>query len=94
VYFWQKATALGQAMPNFQRSGKFSKSVAVLKGLKADEADHQDCITEWTELTDLGGLFHATQPVYQLLECRVRQHLNSTTVHMDQHHQAALFMAE
>ena len=51
----------------------FSKSdrclyVAVLKGMKADEADREDCTSEWTERIDRGSLFHVTQQVYLVME--------------------------
>ena len=66
--------------------------VSVLKGMKSDGSD-DNCTSEWTELIDRGGLFHVnvhTYEVMELLECKVRQHLHSTTIQPNQQHQAAI----
>lgn len=67
--------------------------MAVLKGMKADESIMYDCTSEWEELIDRGGLFHVHSHVYEvmeLLEYKVRQHLSSTTIQPNEHHQAAI----
>ena len=66
--------------------------VSILKGMKSDGSDDK-CTSEWTKLIDRGGLFQVnthTYEVMELLECKVRQHLHSTTIEPNQRHQAAI----
>ena len=66
--------------------------VSILKGMKSD-GNNDDSISVWTELIDRGGLFHVNTPTYEvmeLIECKVRQYLHSTTMQPNQHHQAAI----
>ena len=65
---------------------------SVLKEMKSDGSD-DNCTSEWTELIDHGGLFHVnvhTYEVMELLECKVRQHLHSTTIQPNQQQQAGI----
>ena len=65
--------------------------VSILRGMKSD-GNNADSTSVWTEFIDCGGLFHVDTPTYELelIECKVRQHLHSTTMQPDQHHQAAI----
>ena len=82
--------------PHLAVQRKQQMFVAVLKGMKSDKRDQdnsEDCMSEWTELIDRGGLFHVHSQAYQmmeLLEYKVRRHLCSTAMQPQQHHQAAI----